>query len=580
MQLVDALVLLGGDVDEHRVAAVLLGHQVVLGELLADLVGVGPLLVHLVDRDHDRHAGRLGVVERLDRLGHHAVVGRDHEDRDVGHLRTTGTHGGERLVARGVDERDGTVDALVRGVHLVGTDVLRDPAGLARDDVRLADGVEELGLSVVDVTHDGDDRRTRRQVVVALGLELGVQVDVEGPEQLAVLLLGRHHLDDVAELDREGAERVLVERLGRRGHLTEVEQHGDQRGGVGVDLVGEVVQRRAVAQPDDGLAVAAGNLHATQRGGLHLLELLTLRTLRLAATDGTTARATEGTLRAAATGTTGTTAAATGTTGETAAATGCTAGSATRRTTGTTGVATTGTAGTAACATATGTGRTLARTTDAAGRAARHHARVGARTAGTGTTGTRTTGTLARRSRGSTLGGRRTTVTVARTRHALRRRERVVAGTRTAGAVGARTLTLAGHALRGCERVVAGTCGGRGRLTRSGTDGSTGRSGRGGAAAAGCGGRSRSGGRSRTRRGRSGRSSRSGCSRARGLDDGCGSRGRAPARDARVPWVLLLRARTFPHCLRGTRRAACERPGARWSTMPTGRTHPWCSAWS
>ena len=44
-------------------------------------------LVDLVDRDHDRHVGRLRVVERLDRLRHHAVVGRDHEDRDVGGLR-------------------------------------------------------------------------------------------------------------------------------------------------------------------------------------------------------------------------------------------------------------------------------------------------------------------------------------------------------------------------------------------------------------------------------------------------------------------------------------------------------------
>jgi hypothetical protein len=35
-QLVDVLTLLGRDVDEHRVAAVLLGHEVVLGELLAD----------------------------------------------------------------------------------------------------------------------------------------------------------------------------------------------------------------------------------------------------------------------------------------------------------------------------------------------------------------------------------------------------------------------------------------------------------------------------------------------------------------------------------------------------------------
>ena len=61
-------------------------------------------------------SGGLGVVERLDRLRHHAVVGRDHEDRDVGRLRTTGTHGGERLVTRGVDEGDATVVAVDLGV--------------------------------------------------------------------------------------------------------------------------------------------------------------------------------------------------------------------------------------------------------------------------------------------------------------------------------------------------------------------------------------------------------------------------------------------------------------------------------
>jgi len=41
---------------------------------------------------------------------------------------------------------------------------------------------------VVDVTHDGDHRRTRQQLVVVLVRELRVEVDVEGPEQLAVLL--------------------------------------------------------------------------------------------------------------------------------------------------------------------------------------------------------------------------------------------------------------------------------------------------------------------------------------------------------------------------------------------------------
>ena len=47
-------------------------------------VGVG--LVDLVERDDDRHLGRLGVVDRLDRLGHDAVVGGDDQYGDVGHL--------------------------------------------------------------------------------------------------------------------------------------------------------------------------------------------------------------------------------------------------------------------------------------------------------------------------------------------------------------------------------------------------------------------------------------------------------------------------------------------------------------
>ena len=81
---------------------------------------------------------------------------------------------------------------------LVGTDVLGDATGLLVDDVGVAQRVEELGLSVVDVTHDGHDRRTRREVVlVAL---VGAELEVEGLEQLAVLVLGRDDLDDVVEL--------------------------------------------------------------------------------------------------------------------------------------------------------------------------------------------------------------------------------------------------------------------------------------------------------------------------------------------------------------------------------------------
>ena len=226
-QLVEVELGLRRDVDEHRVAAVLLGDQAVLGQLAADLGRVRLRLVDLVDRDHDRDAGGLGVVERLDRLRHHAVVGRDHEDRDVGRLRTTGTHGGERLVTRGVDEGDPTLVAVDVGRDLVGTDVLGDATGLLVDDVGVAQRVEELGLSVVDVTHDGHDRRTDDQVgLVALVL---TELEVEGLEQLAVLVLRGDDLHDVVELLAEQLERLVVDRLGRGDHLAEPEQHLHQR---------------------------------------------------------------------------------------------------------------------------------------------------------------------------------------------------------------------------------------------------------------------------------------------------------------------------------------------------------------
>ena len=104
--------------------------------------------------------GGLGVVDRLDGLRHHAVVGGHHDHRDVGDLGAAGAHGREGLVARRVEEGDRVVVV----VHLVGADVLGDPAGLARRHLGLADGVEQRGLAVVHVAHDGDHRRAVDQV--------------------------------------------------------------------------------------------------------------------------------------------------------------------------------------------------------------------------------------------------------------------------------------------------------------------------------------------------------------------------------------------------------------------------------
>ena len=116
-------------------------------------------------------------------------------------------------------------------LDLVRTDVLGDAAGLARDDVRLADAVEERGLAVVDVTHHGDDRRARleeRLVVVVfaehrLQLELGLLAGLDEED------LGTERLGD--ELDH-----LVGERLRAGDHLAGVEQQPHEVGGGAVQL--------------------------------------------------------------------------------------------------------------------------------------------------------------------------------------------------------------------------------------------------------------------------------------------------------------------------------------------------------
>ncbi len=154
----------------------------------------------------------------------------------------------------------GRIVAVEVDLDLVGADVLGDAAGLALADVGLPDRVQQSGLAVVDVTHDGHHRRTGLEVLLAaLVLAVG---EVEGLQQLAVLVLRGHDLHDVVHLAAEQLEGLVAHRLGGGHHLAEVEQRLHQRGRVGVDLLGEVGQRRTAGQPD-GLAVAVRQPHAT-----------------------------------------------------------------------------------------------------------------------------------------------------------------------------------------------------------------------------------------------------------------------------------------------------------------------------
>ena len=183
-----------------------------VAELLLDALGVRIRLVDLVHRDEDRHLRGPGMVDRLDGLRHDAVVGRDDEDDEVGHLGAAGAHGGEGLVTRRVEEghpAPGDVDG-------VGADVLGDAARLPGGHVGGTDGVEKRRLAVVDMAHQGHHRRAGRPPLrrgTCLLLRLERLLDVEGDVLHLVLEFAGHQ-----------RRRVVVEHLVDGGHHAHVEQ--------------------------------------------------------------------------------------------------------------------------------------------------------------------------------------------------------------------------------------------------------------------------------------------------------------------------------------------------------------------
>ena len=146
-----------GNADD--IAAPLLGNQLILGKTGHNIVRICRGLIHLVDGYDDLNARGLCVVDRLYRLRHDAVVGCNDQDRNIGCLRTSCTHGGERLVTGRVEE--GNIFAI--DVDSVCTDVLRDTACLTVGNIGVADRVEQRGLTVVNVTHNADNGVTRQQ---------------------------------------------------------------------------------------------------------------------------------------------------------------------------------------------------------------------------------------------------------------------------------------------------------------------------------------------------------------------------------------------------------------------------------
>src|SRR5688572_5199194 len=236
-QLIEVLPLLGRDGHHHGLAAPVFRHEIQLCQLTLDVVGVHAWLVDLVDRHDDGHVRSLGVIDRFARLRHDAVIGGDDQDDDIGDLGAARTHQRKRFVTWRVEEDDA---AVIADVDVVSADVLSDTASFAFGDFGFADGVEQRGLAVIDVTHHGDDRRARLQV-------LGTRLVAFGGDQL---FLEAAHLDLGAELACDVLGVLDIERAVDGHHHALHQQLREHVLHAHVELVGEILHRHAFGQRD------------------------------------------------------------------------------------------------------------------------------------------------------------------------------------------------------------------------------------------------------------------------------------------------------------------------------------------
>ena len=205
------------------------------------------------------------MADRLEGLGHDPVVGRDHDDRDVRDPRPAGAHRGERLVTRRIEEDD----AFAVVGDLARPDVLGDPAALAGRDLGRPDGVEQARLAVVDVTHDGHDRRPRleqRRVVLFVEDLLGRLGDLSIVVRVGTAGAGRFGLGHlVAELAGDERRGVTVDELVDRGEDAALDQLADDVRRIDAEQLGELLDGDGAGQLDGATLPRIERLDARSR---------------------------------------------------------------------------------------------------------------------------------------------------------------------------------------------------------------------------------------------------------------------------------------------------------------------------
>ena len=153
------------------------------------------------------------MLDSLDGLRLDAIIGSDDQDDDISRSCTTRTH---RCKGR-VPGRIQKCNFSLVDVDRVRTDMLGDTAGLAGRDLGVAYVIEQSGLAMIDVSHDGNDWCPYDLITGWRLICQQVCIDIRAADRLGDMTQLFHHQD----------RSVLIDDLVNRHHRAHVEQDLD-----------------------------------------------------------------------------------------------------------------------------------------------------------------------------------------------------------------------------------------------------------------------------------------------------------------------------------------------------------------
>ncbi len=159
-QIFDPGLLLCRNTDTGDIAAPFLRHNIVFCQFFHNVLRIRTGLIHFVNCNNDADLCCFCMMDCLNRLRHDTIIRSNDQNRDICCHGTAGTHCRKSLMAGRIQK--GNHSSV--HIHLIGTNMLRNAAGFTFCDIGMTNSIQQTGFTMVNMTHDHDNRRTRDQV--------------------------------------------------------------------------------------------------------------------------------------------------------------------------------------------------------------------------------------------------------------------------------------------------------------------------------------------------------------------------------------------------------------------------------